>query len=196
DASFTRGEPLLFRLGAHQVIDGWEEAFSIFSVGDKATLVIPAHLGYGPRGSRGIPPNADLIFEVELVEITDIPPAEPYDIRGTELLEMPSGLKYYLVKETSGRQATNGDTVQFHYTGYLEDGSKFDSTFDRGQPVIFKLGSGQLLPGWDEGMMLLKEGEKARLMIPPVLAFGPAGLPPTIPANATLIMDVEVLSVY
>ena len=85
--------------------------------------------------------------------------------------------------------------VSVHYTGYLEDGSIFDSSIDRGEPIAFPVGKGQVIRGWDEGLMLLSTGAKARLIIPSELAYGEQGAGGIIPPNATLIFDVELLEI-
>jgi peptidylprolyl isomerase len=105
-----------------------------------------------------------------------------------------SGLQYYVIQPGSGTSPTPGQTVSVHYTGYLEDGTKFDSSLDRGQPIEFPLGQGQVIPGWDEGIALMKPGAKYKLVIPANLAYGASGRG-TIPPNATLIFDVELVGV-
>lgn len=106
-----------------------------------------------------------------------------------------SGLEIIDVKVGDGPEAKVGQQVTVHYTGYLTDGKKFDSSVDRGQPFPFTLGTGQVIKGWDEGVAGMKVGGKRRLIIPSQLAYGPNGRPPTIPGNAQLIFDVELLGV-
>lgn len=106
-----------------------------------------------------------------------------------------SGLRYQLIKEGSGAKAEKGQTVSVHYKGQLADGTVFDSSYKRNQPIDFALGVGQVIPGWDEGIGLLKVGDKARFVIPSHLAYGSAGAGGVIPPDATLIFDVELMNV-
>lgn len=100
------------------------------------------------------------------------------------------------IKEGQGQVAKSGDTVVVHYTGVLfESGDKFDSSLDRGQPFSFHLGSGQVIPGWDEGVQGMKEGGKRVLIIPHQMAYGERGIPGVIPPAATLQFEVELLEV-
>jgi len=106
-----------------------------------------------------------------------------------------SGLQYWDIKVGSGPVATAGQTVKVHYTGWLTNGKKFDSSVDRGEPFTFPLGGGQVIKGWDEGVAGMKVGGKRQLRIPPQLGYGARGAGGVIPANATLIFDVELLGV-
>jgi FKBP-type peptidyl-prolyl isomerase-like protein len=106
-----------------------------------------------------------------------------------------SGLKYVDVVEGTGATPQKGQTVTVHYTGTLENGKKFDSSVDRGQPYEFRLGEGSVIKGWDEGLATMKVGGKRKLIIPPVLGYGQRGSPPNIPPNSILLFDVELLSV-
>ncbi|WP_435016723.1 FKBP-type peptidyl-prolyl cis-trans isomerase [Tundrisphaera sp. TA3] len=107
----------------------------------------------------------------------------------------PSGLVYETLKEGDGPQAQTGQRVQMHYTGTLEDGTKFDSSRDRGTPFEVRIGNGEVIKGWDEGVPGMKVGEQRKLTIPGNLGYGPAGSPPKIPGNATLIFDVELMRI-
>ena len=104
-------------------------------------------------------------------------------------------MKIEKLNSTTGASPKAGDTVVVHYTGWLTDGVKFDSSVDRNDPFAFVLGAGQVIQGWDEGVATLKVGEKARLTIPPEKAYGRDGYPGAIPPNATLIFEVELLSI-
>lgn len=99
------------------------------------------------------------------------------------------------LKEGSGAEAKTGDNVSAHYTGTLENGEKFDSSLDRGEPFQFTLGIGQVIRGWDEGIIGMKTGEKRKLTIPPELGYGTEGISGKIPPNATLIFEVELLKI-
>jgi len=106
------------------------------------------------------------------------------------------GLQYWDIKVGNGAEAKAGQQVSVHYTGWLTNGKKFDSSLDRGQPFSFKLGAGQVIKGWDEGVEGMKVGGKRQLRIPPDLAYGSRGVGNgLIPPNSTLIFDVELLSV-
>jgi FKBP-type peptidyl-prolyl cis-trans isomerase FkpA len=122
--------------------------------------------------------------------------AKDKDKKEGKVITTKSGLKYEDLKEGAGDEAKAGDTVEVHYTGWLKDGKKFDSSLDRKQPFSFKLGAGRVIKGWDEGVAGMKVGGKRKLTIPPTLGYGAGGTPDgTIPPNAELIFEVELLKV-
>ena len=104
-------------------------------------------------------------------------------------------MKTEKLKTGTGTQAKAGQTVEVHYTGWLTDGTKFDSSLDRNDLFSFVLGTGQVIRGWDQGVATMRVGDKVRLTIPPELAYGSQGFPGAIPPNSTLIFEVELLSV-
>lgn len=106
-----------------------------------------------------------------------------------------SELKIEILNEGEGEAVKNGDNVSVHYVGTLEDGTKFDSSIDRGVPFDFNLGAGQVIKGWDLGVLGMKIGEKRKLIISSSLAYGENGIPGAIPPNATLIFEVELLEI-
>ena len=113
---------------------------------------------------------------------------------GITPVKYPDGLQFIDVKAGTGAQVQKNDQVSVHYTGWLSNGQKFDSSRDRGQPFDVTIGQGQVIKGWDEGVPGMKVGGVRKLIIPPDLGYGPQGQPPTIPANATLVFLVEVVA--
>lgn len=196
DSSYQRGEPIKFPVGIGQVIPGWDEGISLLSEGAQARFVIPPELAYGEQGAGGvIPPNATLIFDVELVSVEPGPPEAPTEVSEADYTTTDSGLKYYDLEEGSGESPEEGQQVSVHYTGWLEDGTLFDSSLLRGEPFTFTLGAGQVIPGWDEGVASMNVGGRRQLVIPPDLAYGEQGAGGVIPPDATLIFEVELLDV-
>ena len=123
-----------FRLVKGASIPGWDQGIAQLKVGGKARLIIPPALGYGPRGAGNvIPPNATLVFQVELVDVKPAPK-----------------LGYVEIEAGTGRKAQAGRKVAVHYVGTLEDGTEFDNSLNRGQPIEFTLGVGQVIQGWDK----------------------------------------------
>lgn len=112
-----------------------------------------------------------------------------------EEITTASGLKYTDTTEGTGASPTKGQLVTVHYTGTFEDGKKFDSSVDRDEPFQFVIGAGQVIAGWDEGVMSMKIGGKRKLIIPSDLAYGSRGAGGVIPPNATILFDVELIDV-
>jgi len=194
DDSYKRGQPFAFPLGGGRVIKGWDEGIAYLNVGDSATLIIPSELGYGATDIPTIPANSTLIFDVQLMEVKKVVKPVPYKTDGIDTVTTTSGLKYIPLNKTEGAPVTAGSTVAVHYTGYLVDGTIFDSSISRGDPISFPIGVRRVIVGWDEGIALLKVGEKARLLIPSALAYGESGTGP-IPPNTDLVFDVELVDV-
>ena len=199
DSSIPRGQPIEFQLGVGQVIPGWDEGIGLINKGTEAVLVIPGEIAYGARGAGGgtIPPNATLIFEVELVDFGEgppTPPEAPTEVEDADYTTTDSGLKYFDLVEGDGDIPETGSIVEVHYTGWLEDGTMFDSSITRNQPFTFPVGVGQVIPGWDEGVLSMPVGTVRQLVIPSDLAYGPTGAGGVIPPDATLIFEVELIS--
>ena len=121
--------------------------------------------------------------------------SESEQTAGKDTVTTPSGLKYKDLTEGTGATPQRGQTVVVHYTGTLEDGTKFDSSRDRNSPFSFKLGMGQVIKGWDEGLSTMRVGGRRQLIIPAELGYGARGAGGVIPPNATLIFDVELLRI-
>ena len=191
DSSVDRNEPFGFPLGAGHVIPGWDEGVQGMLPGGKRKLTIPSHLAYGEEGAGGvIPPNATLVFEVELLEI------EPgLDMSMRDPITTETGLIYEDSVLGTGALAKAGKYVAVHYTGWLTTGEKFDSSKDRGEPFSFPLGGRRVIAGWDEGVAGMKVGGTRKLIIPPELGYGQRGAGGVIPPGATLVFVVDLLDV-
>ncbi|MFI5164206.1 MAG: FKBP-type peptidyl-prolyl cis-trans isomerase [Bacteroidia bacterium] len=194
DSSYDRGEPYSFLIGIGQVIKGWDEGIALLHVGDMAILTIPSKLAYGRQGSGRVLPNATLVFQVELMDVKELP--KPWNVKGLKVDSTADGLKYIVVKKGTGKKPVKGKTITVMYSEYLSGSMKLiDSSVQRDRPYLFSFGTGEGIKGWEEGISLMRVGSKMRLIIPYPLGYGEAGNPPDIPAKATLIFDVEFLSV-
>jgi len=116
-------------------------------------------------------------------------------VNSKKIVTAASGLQYYIKKRGKGKKPVAGDTIAAHYSGYLADGKKFDSSYDRGKPFQTPIGVRRVIPGWDEAFLDMRKGEKRVLIIPYNLAYGKRGRPPVIPPGATLIFEVELISI-
>jgi FKBP-type peptidyl-prolyl cis-trans isomerase FkpA len=145
----------------------------------------------GDDGEEASPtPSASLTPSVSGTPAAGGPPA----VSG-EPTTTASGLQFIDIEVGDGASPQKGQTVVVHYTGWLADGTKFDSSVDRGQPFSFVIGTGKVIKGWDEGVATMKVGGKRRLIIPPELGYGAGGYPGVIPGNAQLIFDVELIEI-
>lgn len=216
DESITQNDPFVFQLGQKQVIMGWDEGIALLKEGSKALLFIPSALAYGDRGAGGIiAPNTTLKFEVELLKVQSPQEREAERLaleqkrtaeedniiqnylkkNNIKASKTASGLYYTLTKQGSGLQPSAGNRVSVHYKGTLLDGTVFDESYQRNQPLQFVLGRGQVIRGWDEGIALLKEGGKATLIVPSRLAYGDRKVGQHIEPNSVLRFDVELVKV-
>lgn len=192
--SADSGGPMSFTVGSGELFEGWDEGAAGMKVGGQRQLVIPPELAFGDQGAGpAIPPGTTLIVEMALLEIVEVPKVTEVD--EDDYTTTDSGLMYYDLVEGDGAVAEAGQSVTVHYTGWLEDGSVFDSSVERGQPFPFSLGTGGVIAGWDEGVAGMKVGGKRQLVIPSDLGYGDQGSPGAIPPGATLIFEVELLSV-
>jgi peptidylprolyl isomerase len=187
-----RNQPVKFVLGSNAFIKGTDDGITGMKPGGVRTIIIPSELAYGEKGMGPIPPNTDLKLVIELLEVKDRIVVEMWDVDSSTFNTTKSGLRYAILKEGEGVEADSGKVVTVHYSGYLESGTKFDSSVERDEPFSFVLGMRQVIPGWDEGLSFMKKGTKARFIIPPDLGYGSMELA-QIPANSTLIFDVELL---
>lgn len=202
DSSRARGAAATFRL--NQVIPGWTEGVQLMSEGDRFRFFVPPDLAYRDRGAGPvIGPNEALIFDVELIKVqnpeTNLAAANEFlskNAAKTGVKTTESGLQYEVISEGGGDGAspTAENTVKVHYAGTLINGTEFDSSYARGEPIEFPLGG--VIPGWTEGVQLMSEGDKFRFFIPPDLAYGVRGTPGgPIGPNEALVFEVELLEV-
>ncbi|MFM9994631.1 MAG: FKBP-type peptidyl-prolyl cis-trans isomerase [Phycisphaerales bacterium] len=176
----TRGkEPATFAL--QRLIPGWQAGIPGMKAGGIRRLVIPPAMAYGSKdrvnqatGEVTIPANSELTFTIQLVEI-----------------KVPVKIEDLVVG--TGKECPRGATVKVHYRGTLMNGTEFDSSYARNEPIEFSLGG--VIRGWQEGVPGMKVGGKRKLTIAPDYAYGAAGAPPTIPPNATLVFEIELLDV-
>jgi len=175
----SSAQPVEFMLGAQQGGPGWDEGVQGMKVGGKRTLTVPPELAYGAQGNGStVPPNATLTFDIELLDVQPAPQVELQDLQvGT------------------GAEAVPGKSVVVNYTGTLTNGVVFDSSFQRNEPITITLGAGQVIPGWEQGLQGMKVGGTRVITIPSQLAYGAQGAGGTIPPNATLIFQIQLLDV-
>ena len=191
------GKPFEVVLGAGKMIKGWEQGLDGMREGGVRWLRVSPSMGYGASAFTMIPPNSTLVFRIELVEsMVDPEIAAKMDFfpdTTTLTFEHGSeGLRYAVIQQGEGEPARTGANVKVHYTGWLTNGYKFDSSRDRDQVFAFPLGGGRVIRGWDLGVAGMLPGEKRILIIPPGLGYGSRGAGP-IPGGATLIFAVEYL---
>ena len=196
DSSVVRNEPIVFPLDG--VIPGWTEGVQLMVQGEKRRLWIPAALAYGEH-PRGGAPGGDLTFDIELLDITPAPkpPPVPEDVKAApaSAKKTASGLAYRIVTPTKDPNAPTPkatDVVRVNYTGWTPDGKMFDSSITSGEPATFPLN--RVIPGWTEGVQLMKVGDKARFWIPGSLAYGDKPTRPGAPAGM-LVFDIELLGI-
>ena len=206
--------PLLFDTSRWQQAGLLYEAFKVVKVGDSITFDIPAANLFETTFRGQVPDSIDASSNISFVvgvvatqsaadytrkqdeaqlaidvEIIDAYLSE----NNIEAITTESGLRYVITQEGQGSNPIAGNDVSVHYNGTLLDGTKFDSSYDRGQPFSFSLGKGRVIKGWDEGIALLNKGAKATLYIPSTLAYGSRGSGPTIGPNTVLKFDVELI---
>jgi FKBP-type peptidyl-prolyl cis-trans isomerase len=213
DNSFDRGQPFGVKVGAGEVIKGWDQALAGQKAGSRIEMAIPPDLAYGAQGQPPtIPPNSTLVFVVDLLNSTAARAAkgavQPQNDAtlpkvGTNTDDKapsidvpkapaPKNLVAKYIIEGTGPAVKSSDTVIVQYKGVLWDGGKqFDSSYDRGQPAVFALH--QVVPGWAEGLTGKKVGSRVLIVVPPSLGYKSQGYPPAIPPNATLVFSVDIL---
>ena len=196
-SSKDMGKPLSVVMGAGKMIKGWEVGLEGMREGGVRWFRVSPAMGYGATAYSMIPSNSTLIFRVELVssEVDEAVVANMDFFPDTATLTFengPEGLRYAIIKQGEGDPAQKGNVAKVHYTGWLTNGYKFDSSRDRGQVFGFTLGAGRVIRGWELGVQGMLPGEKRILVVPPGLGYGARGAGP-IPGGSTLIFAVEYL---
>ncbi|MBR4398562.1 MAG: FKBP-type peptidyl-prolyl cis-trans isomerase [Fibrobacter sp.] len=196
-SSKDMGKPLSVVMGAGKMIKGWEVGLDGMREGGVRWFRVSPAMGYGATAYSMIPSNSTLVFRVELVssEVDDAVIANMDFFPDTSTLTFengPEGLRYAIIKQGEGEPAQKGNVAKVHYTGWLTNGYKFDSSRDRGQVFGFTLGAGRVIRGWELGVQGMLPGEKRILVVPPGLGYGARGAGP-IPGGSTLIFAVEYL---
>jgi len=192
------GKPSKAVLGMGKLVKGLELGLESLKQGGARWLRISPSMAYGPVAMTNIPPNSTLIFRIQAdaVEFDEKLAASMDFFPNADIIKWidgPEGLKYYIEREGVGTPVNAGNVIRAHYTGWLSDGTKFDSSRDRNEPISLELGAGRVIRGWDLGLAGMKPGEKRLLLIPPSLGYGSRGGGP-IPPDATLIFAVELVN--
>lgn len=217
--SWTMGGPLTLKVTKPTFKGDLMDALTLLTANDSAALLFNADSMFAKTFNMPRPefvkPGSDLKFKVKIQRVTTEEVLKADEIKlqkekdmeekvaidkyiadkGLTVQTSSTGLKYIISTPGTGAQAEAGKSVKVHYTGRLLDGTKFDSSLDRNEPIEFTLGKGMVIPGWDEGIALLKEGGKALLIIPSNLAYGSRGAGGVIPPFAPLTFEVELVSV-
>lgn len=168
-----------------------KEAPMLMKPGSRVRFEVPAELAFGDRAMPGLPAGSTTIWEIELLRaIAPLPVPEFVSADEMTLTKTASGLEYEMLRDGEGTAPKMGQEVTVHYSGWLTDGTPFDSSYGRGEMTSFKLG--QVIPGWNEGLQLMKPGSMYRFVIPANLAYGARGAPPKIGPGETLIFLVEL----
>jgi peptidylprolyl isomerase len=165
------GDPQALPLGSGRLLPALEQTLPKMCQGDRWKVTAPYQLAFGDRSIPGLPARSDVVFDVEVVGFVD--------------------MKTEVIASGQGEVPARGDVVCIHYTGTLTDGTKFDSSRDRGEPLSFPVGVGQVIPGWDLTVLKMKPGDHWKVTVPWQLAYGAPGKPPMIPAKADLVFDME-----
>lgn len=199
DSSRDRNEPFSFELVTGSVIQGWHIGFAAMNKGDQALLIIPAESAYGDRefkdettGEVKIPKNSVLHFDVELLDIQTPNDFIPFSEEGKEILTTPGGIRYYFVQKNNGRVPQIGQKVTFHFQARMAHGFMLEDSRSFEKPMGMKLGSGKMIPVFEEVLQLMKVGEKAVFLCPPEKAFGNRQVGP-VPPNSTMVFEMELL---
>lgn len=191
--SYEIRSPKSFRLGNGQMIEGIERVLLEQRVGAVFQVQIPWQLGYGDKVVYDYPPKSDVVMDVTVLGKKDSSPLN--DTLGISPITLNSGIKIYHLSHGKGNSSAKvGDGVEVHYQGYYADGRIFDSSLDRGRPIRFQLGSGQVISGWEEIVATMKQGDIVTAYIPYYKAYGETGRG-KIPPSTDLYFDMELVAI-
>lgn len=194
-STYKHGNTEHFINGEKKLIPGLSLATQKLKAGGKGIFVFPPEYGYGNYGVGIIKPRSVLKYEIELHQVFQKSSPEPFDTTGIKPYVSSSGLKFYLIKPGTGDTAQLTNRVYVNYNGYFLNGKKFDSSFERGQPMSYVIGHREVIVGFEEMALLLNKGARARVIIPYQMAYGEQGKMPTIPPKSDLVFDVEMGSI-
>lgn len=210
NSTHKMGNPISTKIGPSAFKGSFEEGLTMLSAGDSANFWIPSDSIFKGQPDEGRPaflgPGSKIQYSVRIIKIEKPENVESNQNKAIDeygvtnkldLQKTESGLRYSIQKEGNGQKANPGDTVVAHYVGKtMYEGTEFDNSIKRGQPFQFPVGMGMVVPGWDEGFLLLSKGSKATLVIPSKLAYGEMGAPQSpIGPNCPLVFDVEMIDI-
>ena len=196
-STYQAEKSIPFTQGQNRIVPGWDMGSHGMKVGGSRILRIPPDLAFGERGRGKIEPNATIYTQLDVLEVGPPrrPPASMPKFKTDQLTTTESGLQYLDLEKGTGGQAQKGQMVLVEYTGWLENGTQFDSSYTKPEALKFPLGKGRVIKGWDEGVASMEIGGKRILRIPSDLAYGDRGSPPVIPPSSTLVFQVELKGV-
>lgn len=221
-SSYDKNEAVDFKVGSQFENEGFQEAIRMMKEGGKATVIIPSSMAFGAQGMEGfVPPFSTLVYEIELVKVMSEQEWEKkradreakkqaekskFEQEGAQAIQkylndnnltptvtLPNGLIYVEKQAGTGPKPVNGKKVKVHYTGMLLNGTKFDSSVERGTPLDFTIGQREVIQGWDQGIALMNQGAKGILIVPSKLGYGERGAGNAIPPNSPLVFEVELV---
>jgi FKBP-type peptidyl-prolyl cis-trans isomerase len=189
-----RSEPVKFILDGLSFIKGSEEGIAGMNAGGTRTIILPVAVPNAQVPMDKKPQHPSLKLQVKLISCKQPVAVKAWVVDTTKFQSTKDGLRYIIIQEGTGPKITDSNLVTVNYSGFVLNGDKFDSSVEREQPLSVRIGFTKLLAGWEEGLRLLNKGAKAKLLMPPALAFGQKQLG-KIPPNSTVVFDVEILDI-
>lgn len=181
DSSYDIDRPFSFIAGVGNVIQGMDEVLLLMNTGSRWLVTIPSELAYKEKGISGVPPNSDLLFDIDLLGVLD------------KEFVLDSGIRYSIIERGLGTVPQNGQTVVVHYNFWLSDWEKYDSSFSSGKPVSLTMGEESPIPFWDSILSIMPVGSRWKVFFPSETAYGEKGYG-RIPPNSDLIFEIKLIS--